>query len=145
MNSVHSVQTSVMISRPAGGAVLDGMKWMPMHSLSNRIPVVPLASAKASADNDDPVLLRAVRGESVPHVPVWVMRQAGRHMKAYRDLCISHPTFRERSEDVGLSTKIRSPLYLLILRKTFTVVKYCAACSRTKHMALTDVFSSRIY
>ena len=31
----------------------------------------------------DPLLLRAARGEEVERVPVWMMRQAGRHMKVY--------------------------------------------------------------
>lgn len=29
---------------------------------------------------------------------MWMMRQAGRHMKVYRDLVQKYPTFRERSE-----------------------------------------------
>ncbi len=53
-----------------------------------------------------PLLLRAARGESVDRPPVWMMRQAGRYMKIYRDLRDRHPSFRERSENPDLSYEI---------------------------------------
>jgi uroporphyrinogen decarboxylase len=54
----------------------------------------------------DPLLLRAARGEPVDRPPVWMMRQAGRYMKVYRDLRDRHPGFRERSENPDLSYEI---------------------------------------
>ena len=55
---------------------------------------------------EDPLLLRVARGEKVERTPVWMMRQAGRHMQCYRDLVKQYPTFRERSEIPEVSTEI---------------------------------------
>ncbi|RMH65452.1 MAG: uroporphyrinogen decarboxylase [Cyanobacteria bacterium J003] len=53
-----------------------------------------------------PLLLRAARGESVERPPIWLMRQAGRYMKVYRDLRDRYPSFRERSEIPELAIEI---------------------------------------
>lgn len=55
---------------------------------------------------EKPLLLRAALGEKVERTPVWMMRQAGRHMQCYRDLVDKYPTFRERSEIPEVSTEI---------------------------------------
>ena len=60
----------------------------------------------AQAGSADPLMLRAIRGEDVERPPIWMMRQAGRYMKIYQDLCKKHPTFRERSETVDLAVEI---------------------------------------
>ena len=56
--------------------------------------------------NDLPYLLRVARGEIVKRPPVWMMRQAGRYMKVYRDLRDKYPSFRERSENPDLAIEI---------------------------------------
>ena len=55
-------------------------------------------ASSSNKSTDDPLLIRAAKGEKVERTPVWMMRQAGRHIKEYRDLCKKYPTFRQRSE-----------------------------------------------
>lgn len=45
-----------------------------------------------------PYLLRAASHEVLDRPPIWMMRQAGRYMKAYRELRDKYPSFRDRSE-----------------------------------------------
>lgn len=54
----------------------------------------------------DPLLIRAAKGERVERTPVWMMRQAGRHIKEYRELCKKYPTFRERSEIAEVAVEV---------------------------------------
>eukprot|EP01084_Bolivina_argentea_P286911 492262_1 len=64
------------------------------------------STASYTGTNLDPLMLRAARGEKVERTPVWMMRQAGRHMQCYRDLAMVHKTFRERSETPEIATEI---------------------------------------
>jgi uroporphyrinogen decarboxylase len=59
-----------------------------------------------TGSNQTPYLLRAARGEVLDRPPVWMMRQAGRYMKVYRDLRDKYPSFRERSENPDLAIEI---------------------------------------
>lgn len=67
---------------------------------------VEQTAAAAKTSSEDPIMLRALRGEEVDRPPVWMMRQAGRYMKVYQDLCKKHTTFRERSENVDVAVEV---------------------------------------
>ena len=59
------------------------------------------------AQSDDvPLMVKAARGEKLERPPCWMMRQAGRYQKAYRDLAEKYPSFRERSEKTDLIVEI---------------------------------------
>lgn len=66
-------------------------------------------SADGASESQDPLLIRAARGETVERTPVWMMRQAGRHIAEYRELCKEFTTFRQRSEipDVAVEVSLQ--------------------------------------
>mmetsp|Transcript_165 Transcript_165/g.211 ORF Transcript_165/g.211 Transcript_165/m.211 type:complete len:401 (-) Transcript_165:275-1477(-) len=69
-----------------------------LHSAASVSEDVASTPAAGDGSQKDPLLIRAARGEKTERTPVWMMRQAGRHIKEYRDLCKEYPTFRQRSE-----------------------------------------------
>ena len=59
-----------------------------------------------SESGDLPRLVKAALGMPVDRPPAWMMRQAGRYQKAYRELTKKHPDFRTRSETTDLIVQI---------------------------------------
>ena len=67
-----------------------------------------------------PLLVRALRGETVERVPAWVMRQAGRYLPEYRELKAKHGFVKMMSDpalaaEVTLQPLRRFPLDAAIL------------------------------
>ncbi|KAL9180919.1 hypothetical protein ACHAXT_009724 [Thalassiosira profunda] len=63
------------------------------------------ASPTGAAAGDRDILVRAARGEVTERTPVWLMRQAGRYMAAFRQYSDKYP-FRERSETPGMAIEL---------------------------------------
>jgi len=60
---------------------------------------------KMANPGDRDILVRAARGETVERTPVWLMRQAGRYMAAFREYSTKYP-FRERSETPDMAIEL---------------------------------------
>jgi len=61
--------------------------------------------AACQATTSDPLLLRVARGEDAERTPVWLMRQAGRYMAAFREYSNKYP-FRMRSETPEIAIEL---------------------------------------
>ena len=66
---------------------------------SGKIP----SSENGSGDRD--ILVRSARGEITERTPVWLMRQAGRYMSAFRQYSDKYP-FRQRSETPSIAIEL---------------------------------------
>ena len=97
-------------------------------SLTASIPMAE-SSNVVSSDATEPILLRAARGEKVERTPVWMMRQAGRHMAAYREL-VAKSSQPERLPIIG------NPDRLVIVDGDTRTLKRLPSDYRTSSSAL---------
>eukprot|EP00252_Welwitschia_mirabilis_P002042 TRINITY_DN11989_c0_g1_i1.p1 TRINITY_DN11989_c0_g1~~TRINITY_DN11989_c0_g1_i1.p1 ORF type:complete len:394 (-),score=81.54 TRINITY_DN11989_c0_g1_i1:525-1706(-) len=100
MNRPCSFCNIISLSIP--GRLLDSKA----HKRKIRCAVTEAVTESKIRITEEPLMLRAIRGEIVNRPPVWLMRQAGRYMKSYQQLCEKYPSFRERSENVELAVEI---------------------------------------
>ncbi|GLC41449.1 Uroporphyrinogen decarboxylase 2, chloroplastic [Pleodorina starrii] len=87
-------------------AVLRHRAFKPIAVAMSRTPAVVMNAHPSVGGVQDPLMVRAARGEKVERAPCWMMRQAGRYQKTYRELAKKHPSFRERSETTELIVEI---------------------------------------
>ncbi|KAL4436151.1 hypothetical protein ABPG77_005599 [Micractinium sp. CCAP 211/92] len=100
---------AALVSQAATAAFKPALKTRASRSGAVQVKAVASVEQAAAApqgSSDDPLMLRALRGEAVERPPVWMMRQAGRYMKVYQELCKKHTTFRERSENVDIAVEV---------------------------------------
>ena len=55
--------------------------------------------------DDDKLLLKAIRREAVPRRPLWIMRQAGRYLPEYREFRAKH-SFKELAGEAELAAEV---------------------------------------
>ncbi len=87
--AVHPRMSSLVVELAAQARTQSGTggeaRVKPIASSTTIEPAASAAPAGSERRQSAP-FLRACRRESVSHTPIWLMRQAGRFMQAYRDL-----------------------------------------------------------
>jgi uroporphyrinogen decarboxylase len=104
--STSSSSSSFISSRGGRYAFFSSIADKKKSDASSSSSSFVVRASSSDAQQKDPLLVRAARGEKTERPPAWMMRQAGRYMKVYRDLAEKTPSFRERSETTDLIVDI---------------------------------------
>jgi hypothetical protein len=74
-------------------------------TMSATVSGQPTVAGSGTKNSEHDLLLRVARGEKGERTPVWLMRQAGRYMKAFREYSDKYP-FRVRSETPEIAIEL---------------------------------------
>ena len=89
---------------PGSGVRSQGLE-VPVSRVPNPVPRIPSPVSRKPAPWEDSRFLKACRMEAVDATPIWLMRQAGRYMKEYRDLRARVP-FLELCKNPALVSEV---------------------------------------
>ena len=98
--SSHGFSTSPAFSAAAPNAIRSPLQ---MSTVADE--TTETSAARSTDPGDRDILVRAARGEEVERTPVWLMRQAGRYMAAFREYSNKYP-FRQRSETPDFAVEL---------------------------------------
>lgn len=77
----------------------------PLQAAATEEDVVAVGHPHCRSPGDRDILIRAARGEVTERTPIWLMRQAGRYMAAFREYSTKYG-FRERSETPAMAVEL---------------------------------------
>ena len=118
ISSIRLLQIVTLISATTGTNAFTAPSFITKSNYNNHVQLSmsaapPTTSNQATSSStpsssepgDRDILVRAARGEQTERTPVWLMRQAGRYMAAFREYSTKYP-FRERSETPSMAIEL---------------------------------------
>src|SRR5467141_2822240 len=76
-------------------------------------PLTADSTIQTSNSLSDSIFMRVCRREPVPHTPIWLMRQAGRYMKEYREIR-QKVSFLELCKNTDLAAEVSLQPYRIL-------------------------------